>query len=99
MAEIEKTFKNMVKKGSVIFGSKQTMTFIQNGKAKLVVIADNCPNKQEITVDAESKKIPVYTSKVDGVELGYLCGVAYAVSTFAVLDDGGTNITHMLKKG
>lgn len=99
MAEIEKTFKNMVKKGSVVFGSKQTTTSIKDSKAKLVVIADNCPNKQEITIDAENKKIPVYISKADGVELGYLCGCAYAVSTFAVLDDGGININHMLKKG
>lgn len=99
MAEIEKTFKNMIKKGSVIFGFKQTTISIKEGKAKLVVIADNCPKKQELTTDAESKKIPVYNSKADGVELGYLCGVAYAVSTFAVLDDGGININHMLKKG
>jgi len=99
MAEIEKSFKNMVKKGSVVFGSKQTKTSIDNGKAKLIVFADNCPVKQELSADAEKKKIPVYVSKVDSVELGSLCGRAYGVATFAVLDDGGTNINHLLKKG
>jgi len=99
MVEIEKSFKNMVKKGTVVFGAKQTSTSIKDGKAKLIVIADNCPNKQDITSDATKKKIPVYTSAVNSVELGFLCGVAYAVSTFAVLDDGGTNIHHLLKKG
>jgi len=99
MADIEKSFKNMVKKGSVVFGAKQTKAHIDSGKAKLVVFADNCPVKQDLSVDAENKKIPVYTSKVDSVELGALCGRAYAVATFAVLNDGGTNIKTLLKKG
>ena len=99
MAEIEKTFKNMVKKGSVLFGFKQTKMAVNDGKAKLVVLADNCPRLQELTTFAEQKKIPIYASKVDSVELGYLCGRAYAVSTFAVLDDGGVNIHQLLKKG
>ena len=98
MAEIEKTFKNMVKKGSVVFGSKQTHLAIYDGKAKLVVLANNCPRQQELSTIAEQKKTPIYSSKVDSVELGYLCGRAYAVSTFAVLDDGGVNIHQLLKK-
>ena len=99
MAEIEKSFKNMVKKGAVVFGSKQTTSSIQNGKAKLVVISENYPNKQDIAIEAKQNNIPIYTSHVDSVELGSLCGCAFAVSTFAVLDDGGINIPHLLKKG
>jgi large subunit ribosomal protein L30e len=99
MAEIEKTFKNIVKNGSVVFGFKQTHNAILNGNAKLVVLSDNCPRFQELTSASKQKKIPIYTSKVDSVELGYLCGRAYTVSTFAVLDDGGINIHQMLKKG
>lgn len=99
MAEIEKSFKNLVKKGTVVFGAKQTTTSIKDGKAKLVVIAENCLNRDDITSQASSKEIPLYNTVVDSVELGYLCGVAYAVSTFAVLDDGGMNIHHLLKKG
>jgi large subunit ribosomal protein L30e len=99
MVDLEKSFKNIVKKGTVVIGLKQTTASIKDGKAKLVVIAGNCPNKSEIISDATKKKIPFYTSIVDSVELGYLCGVAYAVSTFAVLDDGGMNIHHLLKKG
>jgi len=99
MADIEKSFKNLVKKGTVVFGSKQTTTSIKDGKAKLVVIAGNCPTRDDLRLQASKKEIPVYKTGVDSVELGYLCGVAYAVSTFAVLDDGGINIHHLLKKG
>jgi len=99
MAEIEKSFKTIVKKGSVVFGKKQTKTSIDEGKAKLVVFADNSPDIDEISTDAKEKKIPVYTSKVNNIEIGYLCGKSYAVSTFAILDDGGVNLAHLIKRG
>ena len=99
MADIEKSFKSIVKKGSVVFGSKQTKSSIMNGKAKLVVLSENCPTKEGIIADADKKKIPVYTSSVDSVELGYLCGRSYGISSFAILDDGGVNIHHLIKKG
>jgi large subunit ribosomal protein L30e len=98
MAEIEKSFKTIVKKGSVVFGKKQTKTSIDSGKAKLVVLADNCPDVEEITLYAKEKKIPVYKSKVNNVEIGYLCGKAYAVSTFAILEDGGVKLPHLMNK-
>lgn len=99
MVDIEKNFKNIVKKGKVVFGLKQTMTSIKTGKAKLIVIADNCPNIKELKNESQNNKIPFYQTNSNGVELGSLCGKAYAVSTFSVLDDGGVNISHLLKKG
>lgn len=98
MVEVEKSFKNIVKKGSVVFGTKQTKVSIDDKKAKLVVLAGNCPNNQELITSAKKHDIPVYTSKADSVELGYLCGKAYAVSTFAVIDDAGVNVLNLLKK-
>ena len=98
MVELEKSFKNIVKNGSVVFGKKQTKSSIEDKKAKLIVIAGNCPYNKELKSSAKEKDIPVYISKVDSVELGYLCGKAYSVSTFAIINDGGTNILHLLKK-
>ena len=99
MVDIEKNFKTIVKKGKVVFGAKQTMTSVKDGKAKLIIIADNCPNSTDLIKKAKNKKIPFHKTKSNSVELGSLCGKAYAVSTFSVLDDGGVNISHLLKKG
>lgn len=98
MVEIEKSFKNIVKKGSVVFGQRQTKISVDQGNAKLVVLSDNCPFMDTVKTQAESKNIPIYKTKVNSVELGALCGKTYAVSVFAIIDDGGDNIMHLLKK-
>lgn len=98
MVDIEKLLKNTVKKGKVCFGFKETKKAIHDKKAKIVVIADNCPFSEEIKDNANKKEIPIYTSKSNSIDLGYTCGKAYAVSTFAVIDDGGTKILAITKE-
>lgn len=99
MADVEKTFKNIVKKGKVVFGQRQTKISVDKGTAKLVVISGNCPFLEDMKSYAESKKAHVYESTVNSVELGALCGKTFAVAVFAILDDGDANILHLLKKG
>jgi large subunit ribosomal protein L30e len=97
MVEIEKLLKNTVKKGKVIFGFKKTKKAINNKSAKLIVIANNCPFEDEIVKISEKNKTPIFKSKSDSIDLGYTCGKTFAVSTFAILDDGGTNILDLTK--
>ena len=98
MVEIEKLMKNTVKKGKVKFGFKETKQAIKDKSAKLIVISKNCPFKDDIKKEANKKKTPVFDSKSNSIDLGYSCGKAFAVSTFAVIDDGGTNILNLAKK-
>lgn len=98
MVDIDKVLKTAVKKGKVKIGSKQTKSVISDGSAKLVVISNNCPHTDEITVIAKKKKIPIYNYKSNSIDLGYSCGKAFSVSSFAILDDGGTNILNLIKK-
>jgi len=98
MVDIEKTLKNTAKKGKVTVGTKQTKQCINDGKAKLVVISKNCPYSIEISKLANKKKIPVYNSSSNSIDLGYTCGKSFAVSVFAVIDDGGSNILSAVKK-
>jgi len=99
MADIEKTLKNTVKNGQVKIGTKQTKQALKNGTAKLIVISKNNPYASEITDLAKKKKIPIYSFKSNSIDLGYSCGKAFAVSVFAVIDDGGSNIINLAKKG
>jgi len=98
MVDVEKSFKNIVKKGSVAFGQRQSKLLVDGGSAKLVVLSDNCPFSDELRTHADAKKVPVYQTKVNSVELGALCGKTFAVSVFTITDDGGTNILQMIKK-
>jgi len=98
MVDVEKVFKNTVKKGKVKIGTKETKQVVKNGTAKIVVLSSNCPQKDELNALAKKKKIPVYSHKSNSIDLGYSCGKSFAVSSFAVIDDGGSNIVNLLKK-
>ncbi|MBN2599367.1 MAG: 50S ribosomal protein L30e [Candidatus Thermoplasmatota archaeon] len=98
MVEVEKSFKNIVKKGTVIFGKRQTELSIAEKKAKLVVLATNCPFTEEIQQHAQKHDVPVYISTATSVELGAICGKAFPVASFSILQDGGTNILSLINQ-
>lgn len=98
MVDVNKALKDVSKKGTIIIGKKQTKAAIQKGIAKLVVLANNCPYAKEITALVAENKIPVYKYTSTGVELGYTCGKNFAVSSFVVVNDGGSNILELVKK-
>ena len=98
MADINKALKDVTKKGTISIGKKQTKTAIQKGTAKLVVMANNCPYAKDIFTLVKDNKVPLFNYTSSGVDLGYTCGKNYAVSSFAVLDEGGSNILQIVKK-
>jgi large subunit ribosomal protein L30e len=98
MVDVNKALKDVSKKGTISIGKKQTKVAIQKGTAKLVVMANNCPSTTSITALAIEHKVPVYSYISTGVELGYTCGKSFAVSCFAVLEEGESNILQLVKK-
>ena len=96
--DIERLFKSTVKKGTVHFGVKQTTAAVQQKKAKLVVLATNCPSETEIRTLTEKHNIPLYHYKNTSVYLGHACGKQYPVSVFSVINEGDTNIMHLVKE-
>jgi large subunit ribosomal protein L30e len=98
MVDVNKALKDVAKKGKISIGQKQTKTAIQKGQAKLVVMANNCPYAKTITTLVSENKVPLYNYTSTGVDLGYTCGKSFAVSLFAVLDEGDSNILQLVKK-
>jgi len=98
MVDVEKVIKNTVKNGKIKIGTKETKRVLNDGSAKIVITSNNCPYLQDISKLANKKKIPIYNTSFNSIELGNNCGKAYAVSVFAVLDDGGSNIINLTKK-
>ncbi len=98
MVEVDKILKDTIKNGNVKIGIKETKSVVNKDSAKLIVIANNCPNISEITELARKKKVPIYNYNSNSINLGYICGKAFAVSIFAVIDDGGANVLNLIKK-
>ena len=86
--DISKPLKAAIATGEVAFGLDQTEKAIKAGKAQMIIVAKNCPNKA-LATDAGIKTF-VYDG--NNMELGSLCGKPFSVSALAIIDKGTSNI-------
>lgn len=92
MVDVERALKSVMEKGKVTIGLRKTKKMLIEGKAKMVVVAKNCPDREEIEKIAKEKNIPIFEFSGKGIELGLVCGKPFSISTFAVLEEGETDI-------
>merc|ERR1712129_592034 len=88
----------VMKSGKYSLGTKTTMKTLRQGKAKLILIANNCPalRKSEIEYSAMLAKTGVHHFSGDNNELGTACGKYYRVSVLSITDPGDSDIIRSL---
>ncbi|AGB05255.1 ribosomal protein L30E [Aciduliprofundum sp. MAR08-339] len=91
--DIRKELKKVLATGKVYFGIKQARKAVKNGEAKLLIVADNCPEKKEV----EEWNIPKIMFDGDGFELGAFCGKPFNVSVLTIVDEGEGKLLKMVK--
>ncbi|XP_005329168.3 large ribosomal subunit protein eL30 [Ictidomys tridecemlineatus] len=84
----------VMKSGKYVLGYKQTLKMIRQGKAKLIILANNCPalRKSEIEYYAMLAKAGVHHYSGNNMELGTACGKYYRVCTLSIIDPGDSDI-------
>jgi len=84
----------VMKSGKVLLGYKQTIKSLRQGKAKLVIIANNTPplRKSEIEYYAMLAKTGVHHYTGNNIELGTACGKFFRVCTLSITDPGDSDI-------
>lgn len=85
------SLRRAIKTGTVILGQHNTHKCIKEGKAQIVVIAQNCPEKFR-TLLKPHQNLYVFTFEGSSVALGKACGKPFMVSTLAVVDPGESDI-------
>jgi large subunit ribosomal protein L30e len=85
------SLRRAIKTGNVILGQHNTQKSIKEGKAKIVVIARNCPEKFRTQLKS-NQNLFVHTFEGSSVALGKACGKPFMVSTLAVVDPGESDI-------
>merc|ERR1739838_45947 len=78
----------------VQLGYRETIRQLRQGKAKLVILADNTPQlrRSEIEYYAMLAKTSVHHYKGDNIELGTACGKYFRVGCLTVTDPGDSDI-------
>ncbi len=86
--DISKVLRSTFSTGKVLIGTKQTREAVKNGKAQVVVVSSNCPEKSM----NEIKGVPVIKYPGTGVDLGVACGKPFAIAALAVIEPGESEI-------
>ena len=85
------SLRRALKTGKVFMGQNSTRACIIGGKAKLVVVASNCPGDFRKFLETV-KDVPVHIYAGSGVQLGMACGKPFVVSALAVAEPGESDI-------
>ncbi|XP_078039523.1 ribosomal protein L30 [Augochlora pura] len=91
----------VMKSGKCVLGYKQTLKSLRQGKAKLVIIANNTPplRKSEIEYYAMLAKTGVHHYMGNNIELGTACGKYFRVCTLSITDPGNSDIIKSMPMG
>ena len=89
---LRKEIKKVITTGKVYYGLKQAKKAIKKGEAKMLIVAENCPEK------FEKEKIPKIVFEGDGIELGAVCGKPFNISVISVINPGESVLEKMVKK-
>lgn len=84
--------------GKYNLGYKETLKTLRNGKAKLVIISNNCPplRKSEIEYYAMLAKTNVHHFSGNNVDLGTACGKLFRTCVMSIVDAGDSDILRTL---
>ncbi len=90
--DVVRQIKNAMGSGGLLFGQNQTKGACENGSAKVVIFAANCPEEYVSTIKSEYPGIIAYRTTMVNRELGAACGKPFSVSTIAVVDAGKSSL-------
>ncbi len=99
MIDINKAIAATVKTGKVLFGANNAMKSVKIGRAKLILLAANCPKhiREDIEYYSKLSAVPVIIYNGTSIDLGAACGKPFIVSTLTVRDPGDSDILKLTK--
>ena len=95
--DVQRSLRTVIATGKVLIGADQAAKAVSRGEAKLVILAQNAPQADEIRRLAQTKRVPVYQFDGMGTQLGPACGKPFAISALAILDAGQSDVLALAK--
>lgn len=94
MVDVNKAIAITVKTGKVLFGGNNTIKAARVGKAKLIIVAANCPRsiREDIEYYCRLSNIPAIVYNGTSIDLGAACGKPFMVSALTIRDPGDSDI-------
>jgi large subunit ribosomal protein L30e len=92
--DIDKAIASAVKTGKVSFGANSALLNAKTGKAKMIILAANCPQdiKAQIEYYGKLSKVPVVSYKGASMDLANICGKLFIISALSIREPGDSEI-------
>ncbi len=88
--DLNKALRRAMRTGEVYIGSKRTIKALKDGKAKMVIVAKNCP--EEVLEIIKRYDVKTVTFSGTNMELGAICGKPFSVAALAIVNEGESEI-------
>jgi large subunit ribosomal protein L30e len=100
MIDVDKAIASVVKTGKVAFGSNAALQNAKTGKAKMIVLAANCPKdiKEQIEYYGKISKVPIMTYKGASIDLANVCSKLFVISALSIRETGDSEILKVLEE-
>jgi len=94
MIDVDKAIATVVKTGKVSFGSNTALQNAKTGKAKMIVLAANCPKdiKEQVEYYGKISKVPIMTYKGTSMDLAAVCNKLFIISALSIRETGDSEI-------
>ena len=92
--DLGKAISTAVKTGKVSFGGNSAIQHAQSGKAKLIILATNCPESicKEVEYHSALSKVPTVTFTGNSLDLATVCGKPFTISALSIREPGDSEI-------
>jgi len=94
MIDVNKAIATTVKTGKIQFGTSSALKNAKAKKAKLIIVASNCPPRfrESIEYYCTLSEIPVSIYNGTSLDLGAVCGKPFEVSALTIKEPGDSKI-------
>ncbi len=88
--DVNREIRLAVNTGKTLLGVDQSKKAVEDGNAKLLIVAKNCPEKNFLK--EEYNGVPIYQFEGTNKNLGSAAGKPFAVSVLTVIEQGESNV-------
>ncbi|MEM3616497.1 MAG: 50S ribosomal protein L30e [Candidatus Bathyarchaeia archaeon] len=99
MIDIDKAISTAVKTGKVSFGSNFAIQSAKTGKAKMIIVASNCPAKirSDLEYYCKLSNVPLIVYRGSSTDLAAVCGKPFLVSALTIREPGDSEILKLVE--
>jgi len=92
--DVNKQIQIASRTGKIAFGAKEALESAKLAKAKLLILASNCPESDRTNIMhyAKQSSIPVHIYAGTSIDLGSACGKKFVVSALTIKEPGDSEI-------